>query len=119
MFLAENFAAVCTVINPSFASDTSGRRGTIHVYAQHMKLEVIDQLSPAEAEAVLRRAADAAKFLAVQRTNELAPRSLEADAAQVRAWCSETVKGFVRQVIGEHDAHHETFIRAITEAKQE
>src|SRR3954454_11924099 len=87
VFLAENLTAVCTAVDPSFADATSGRRGTVHVYAQHVKLEVIDQLSPAEADVVLRRAADAAKLLSLQRTREIAPRSLEADADQMRAWC--------------------------------
>lgn len=119
MFLAENFAAVCTGVDPSFFDATGGRLGNIHVYAQHTKLEVIDQLTPADANVVLRRSADAAKFLALQRTNEIAPRSLEADAGRVRAWCDAVVRDFVRQVIGGHDANHDAFLQAIAQAKKD
>lgn len=119
MFLAEDFASVCAAVDPSFYEATRGERGTIHYYVQHTKLEVIDQLAAADAEIVLKRAADAAKFLAVKRTNEIAPQSLEADADRVRRWCDAVVKDFVQRVMREHDASHDEFLASLAKAKQD
>ena len=60
-YTAMNFAAVCVRDNPSFLTDVKGPRGTAFHYAQHVKDEAIEGLSPADAATVLKSAADAAR----------------------------------------------------------
>ena len=60
-YTAMNYAVVCVRDQPQFLRRTSGARGHVIQYAEHVKDEVIDQLTEDEAKNVLRSAADAAR----------------------------------------------------------
>jgi hypothetical protein len=105
-FLAEEGVALCTVEDPSFASETSGPIGYMRDYAQHIKAEVTAGLNETETLSLLKSAADRAKAEALQALRSLRPEGLEIETARVTRWCHTVVTPFVRQVIDTHDNHH-------------
>jgi hypothetical protein len=76
-FLAEQGVAVCTVTDPAFASETSGRMGTMRNYAQHVKAEVTAGLNETETFSLLKSAANRAKAEAQQALRKLATEGME------------------------------------------
>jgi len=116
-YLAEHVAVVCTANDPAFATETSGRQGSMRVYAQNMKSEIIAGLDESEANTVLRRAADAAKAAALMaiRANE-APTPGE-ERQKLIAWCETSGRPFVRSIILTQDQQYAAFKEAVARAK--
>jgi hypothetical protein len=95
-FLAEQGVAICTVADPSFASETSGPMGYMRDYAQHVKAEVTAGLNETDTLSLLKSAADRAKAEALQgrchiverRTREFCVPNIFKRPRLPRATCS-------------------------------
>lgn len=88
-YLAMNYAAICALRDPTFHQETSGPRGSMPAYMQHIKEEVIASLTPAEAQSVMVKAADASKARARADLRALAHGDT-IDHALISAWCEIT-----------------------------
>ena len=116
-YLAMDYAAICAVRDPKFHQETSGPRGSMPAYSQHIKEEVIASLTPAEAQSVMTKAADASKARALADIRELATGDV-VDPAVVRRWCETHAKRVIRGVIDTHENRHADFERLVAEAKR-
>lgn len=117
VYLLHNLTSVCAAQDRKFLEETSGSRGTMAFYSQHVKEEVIDGLLESEAYGILRRAADAAKSTALMAVRGLAAPSPDVERRRLQAWCESSVKLLVRQYVADHDLHHESFERDLLNAK--
>ena len=115
--LAQNFAVMCSLHNPSFLQATSGVHGSMLWYARHMKEEIIASLPKSEVSAVLVEAADMAKAEALKVIHRMASDGV-VDAAQLNAWCGASAKTFIKATIARHDTQHALLDEAIAKAKQ-
>ena len=118
-YTAMQFAVFCSRDDPWFLPDTSGPRGTVHHYAQHVKDEAIESLTHDEAAAVLKDAAGVAREITRIKIRELV--AADDDVAKVRAvksWCDAEGKSFIRVFIEEHDREHTTVSEFLRRAKQ-
>lgn len=115
-FLAQQLAGLCATYDPAFIAETSGPRGSAHDFAQHVKDEITLVLSSDEVPLVLRGAAGVARATAEAQLRALAARSGDETAVRIGRWCRGTAKGYVRTVVGEHEAEHERFERAVDRA---
>jgi len=118
-FLAEQGMAVCTARDPAFASDTSGPKGDMHTYSQHIKAEVTAGLSETETLLLLKRAADIAKAEAQRAIRNLRAEGPENETARLSNWCQTVVKPLVRNVIDTHDNHHDQIDQLMDRAKKD
>ena len=116
-YMAQNFAALCVVDNPSFVEETTGPRGHVHVYAKHVKDEVSAELTKEDVEAVLRMAADTARSIVQKELRDMAPGMTGPEPERLARWCEKSEKPFVREVIEAHFAKHEDVERIIRSAK--
>lgn len=116
--LAQNLAAVCAAQDEFFLNATRGEHGTMHALAQHVKEEVIDGLSPDEADQVLRRAADAARNAALMAIRPLSAPTAHEEQIRLRTWCEEAAKPFVRSIVGDHAKRHAILEQALQDAKR-
>lgn len=117
--LAQNLAAVCTAQDEFFLDATRGEHGNMHALAQHVKEEVIDGLSPEEADRVLRRAANAARNAALMAIRLLSAPTPQEEKIRLQTWCEETAKPFVRAIVGDHARRHELLDQALRNAKRD
>jgi hypothetical protein len=118
-FLAEQGVALCTVADPAFASETSGPRGYMRDYAQHVKAEVTAGLNETETLSPLKSAAYRAKAEALQALRSLRTEGPEIETARITRWCQTVVKPLVRQVIDTHDTDHVEIDQLLEEAKKD
>jgi len=116
-YLAENAAVVCTANDSTFAVQTSGRRGSMSVYAQNMKQEIIAGLDEDEANTILRRAADAAKAAALMAIRAHASSTQDEEKQKLIAWCETSGKPFVQNIIMGQDQKYDSFREAVAHAK--
>ena len=117
-FLAEQGMTVCTARDPAFASDTSGPKGDMHTYSQHIKAEVTAGLSETETLLLLKRAADIAKAEAQRAIRNLRAEGPENETS-FSIWCQTVVKPLVRNVIDTHDNHHDQIDQLMERAKKD
>jgi hypothetical protein len=118
-FLAEQGVAVCSVADPSFASETGGPMGYMRDYAQHVKAEVTAGLNETETRSLLKSASGLAKAEALQTLRSLRTEGPEIETARVTVWCQTVVKPYVRQVIDTHDNHHTKIDQLLKKAKND
>jgi|SRR5215207_5197465 len=116
-YLAENVAVVCTVNDPTFAAQTRGYRGSMSVYAQNMKQEVIAGLDEDAANTILRRAADAAKAAALMAIRAHAAPTQDEERQKLVTWCETSAKPFVQNIIMGQDQRYDAFKEAVARAK--
>lgn len=105
-YTAMNLAAVCASRDSQFLGQTSGPRGTAFHYAEHVKNEAIESLSPEEAAIALKAAADAARAIALRTFQRLNASDPALEAQQIRSWCEAEGREMVRKFIREHDENH-------------
>ncbi len=118
-YLAMNIAAMCARGDPYFLSDTSGPRGTALHYAQHVKDEAIEQLTQADAVAVLKLAADDARNAARAMLYELArPGDDVGTALAIKEWCDSKARRIVLRFISNHDDTHPASEQFLEQAKR-
>lgn len=116
-YMAQNFAALCVVDNPSFVEDTAGPKGHVHVYAKHVKDEVSADLSKGDVEAVLRMAADTARSIVQKELRDISSSPTGPEPERLARWCENSAKPFVREVISAHFASHDEIERILRRAK--
>lgn len=117
-YLALNLTVVCARGDPTFLADTKRLSGDVPSVVQHIKDEVIASLKPAEAEAVVRHAAEAARSIALGLLRSMSSGSDAEEGERVVRWCETTAKPFVRGVVGEHETRHDLFEVVLAEAKR-
>jgi hypothetical protein len=118
-YAAMSIAVMCTQDDPSFVITHTGPRGTALHYAQHVKDEVIEGLTYAEAKTVLIAAAEAARASARKKLHEIANAFDRGATIQaVTAYCATDGKAMVLDTIAAHDAAHEQFIDDLRAAKE-
>jgi hypothetical protein len=117
-YTAMNFAMLCARENPFFLMDASGPRGTAVQYAEHVKDETIDSLSPDEAVAVLKAAADAARSESKRELYRLAQPTDDATIRAIREWCDSKAKKFILDFMHRHDSEHLQALEFLHRAKQ-
>lgn len=117
-YTAMNFAMLCARENPFFLMDASGPRGTAVQYAEHVKDETIDSLSPDEAVAVLKAAADAARSESKRELYRLAQPTDDATIRAIREWCDSKAKNFILDFIRQHESEHVKALEFLLRAKQ-
>jgi len=108
---------VCALHDPSFLTETAGKRGDLRFYAQEVKDEVSQGLSDAENLLVLRQAADVAKAGALKAIRSLRSDNQDAELSAINAWCDTVVKSIVREYIRSHDDRHAEFELLLRRAK--
>ena len=118
-YMAQNFAALCVVDNPSFVEDTAGPNGHVHVYAKHVKDEISADLTKEDVEAVLRTAADTARSVLQKELRDLSSNSSGPEPERLARWCDRSAKPFVREVINAHFSSHAEVERIVSRAKRE
>ena len=118
-YMAQQFAAVCVVNNPSFLGETAGPQGHVHVYAKHVKEEVISELGNAAVEVVLRMAADTARSVVRAEMAQLPAGTLVEDSAHLLTWCEQSAKPYVREIMAAHAEKHSQIDRMLAEAKRD
>jgi hypothetical protein len=114
--MAQNFAMICSLHNPSFLQDASGPGGSMLWYAKHMKEEVIATLPEAEAHAVMVEAADIAKAAALKIVHTMDTGGF-VDPARMNAWCASAAKPFIKGTMARHDTEHALLDEMIAKAK--
>ena len=118
-YTAMSFAAICVRDNANFLTANGGPRGTALHYAEHVKDEAIAGLSQAEAESVLKAAADAARATARAKLRELArPGDNVGTVQAVVKWCDEEARSFILEFIRHHDSSHQDVEEFLTRAKR-
>ena len=116
-YMAQNFAALCVVDNPTFVEDTAGPKGHVHVYAKHVKDEVSAGLTKADVETVLRAAADTARSIVQKELRDMSPGTAGPEPERLARWCDKSAKPFVLEVINAHYSKHEEIERILRSAK--
>src|SRR5690349_623915 len=87
-YTAMNYASVCASDLPWARRPPTGVRGTAFHYAEHVKDEIIAELSADEALTVLRRAADDARADARKHLRtSVAADEADLKAVRLKAWC--------------------------------
>lgn len=117
-YMAQNFAALCVVDNPTFVEETAGSQGHVHIYAKHVKDEVSAGLSLTDVETVLRMAADTAQSVLRKELSELPSGPRSSRSEPMARWCEKSAKPFVREIIEAHFAKHMEVERIIVQAKR-
>jgi len=118
-YTAMNFAAFCSVPDPSYEKSIRGQRGTPFDYAEHVKGEVSSNLSEVDAAAIWKSAADKARAIARLKLHELATEGDDvATARAVTSWCSSEGRVFILTFIRSHDYNHAMTERMLDQAKR-
>lgn len=115
-YTAMNFAMICVREDPSFPVRMAGTRGTVLHYAQHVKDEVIANLTDEEARAVLQAAAGAAQTIARNQLRRLAKEADVIYPLDIAAWCTGPAAEFIRHFVESHDQGHAAFEALLEEA---
>lgn len=116
-YTAMNYASICGQDDPRFLPQTSGARGTVLNYAEHVKDEVIESLSHEESVAVLTRAADAARAIAREELRRILPTYPTGRTDQIVNWCYSAAMRFVRAFIEHHDEEHDAILQELERAR--
>ena len=116
-YTAMNFGVVCATRQPNFLSESSGPRGNVLSYAEHVKNEVIDGLDPDEAVVVLRGAANAARTTTLETIRKLNADDSNLEAARIRAWCETDARHFIRAFLDQYDGDHDKFLERLKQSK--
>lgn len=117
-YLALNLTVVCARADPTFLTKTKRLSGEVPSVVQHIKDEVTASLKPAEAEAIVRHAADAARTVALGLVRSMSGGSDAEEGERIARWCETTAKPFVLGTVAEHETRHDQFERMLEEAKQ-
>lgn len=117
-YTAMNYAVVCTRNQPNFLRRASGSRGHVLQYAEHVKDEVIDQLTEDEAKSVLRSAADAARVTVLREIRRLEDPNAHWTIANIATWCESEALPFISRFIATHDTDHQRVLLMITQSKR-
>ena len=117
-YLAMNYAVICATHQSAFLGRSVGREGNAFQYAEHIKNDVIDQLTEAEAIKVVRSAADGARSRALAKLRAFGHSSQEHTLSGIAAWCNAEALDFITQLIATHDQRHEELASWIENAKR-
>lgn len=116
-YMAQNFAALCVVDDPSFVEETAGPNGHVHVYAKHVKDEISADLTKEDVEAVLRMAADTARSVVQKELRDMSSSMAGPEPERLARWCETSAKPFVREVMAAHFSQHGDVDRILRSAK--
>lgn len=117
-FLAQDFAAICVADNPVFLPELKYGAASVAAFAQHLKIELTSGLTDAEARSVLVVAATTAREAGRKYFQEATKEGGTDRKAQVKAWCDSSAKGYILQVMNEHDKKHTAFDKIVADAKK-
>jgi hypothetical protein len=119
-YTAMNFATLCARNDSQFLSDTSGPRGTILQYAEHVKNEATKSLNQADAFTILKSAADGARLVARSKLYELVrPGDDNGTIKAIDSWCALEAKRFILGFIRGHDVAHSQYDEFLERAKKQ
>lgn len=108
---------VCVLQDPSFIHKFKGLRGNFRDYAQEIKNEVSAGLSMNEVLFILRRAADAARSMALSDIQPFKSDDPKIEFQQIQYWCDTEVKRMIQDFIRTHDEDHDEFEALLTKGK--
>lgn len=108
---------ICVLHDPSFIDKVKGLRGNFRDYAQEVKNEVSEGLGMNDLLLILRRAADAARRMALSDIQSFKSDDPEIEFQQIRSWCDTTVKNMIQEFIRTHDEDHDGFEALLTKGK--
>jgi hypothetical protein len=120
VFTMEQFNLLCTANNAAFRDELSFAKGWHFIdYSKHMKEEIITGLSSEQTSVAVQSAAQRAREKARSRLKIFdSPDGLSTET-RVRRWCESAAKPYIQSVINMHDGHHEVWVQALNQAKQE
>ena len=118
VFLAQNFTAVCSQIDPEFSNKTGGKNGDADSVIVHINDEVSASMTRDEAAPILMSAAGAARAVGLGMIRALSGGSYQEQTDRVRMFCDQTARPVVKSVVDNHEERHEFFERMIKNARQ-
>lgn len=118
VFLAQNFTAVCSKIDPDFVRKTGGKDGDANAVIGHIKDEILATMTREEAAPIVASAAGAARAVGLGMIRALSGGSADEQVERVKALCEETAKPLVKGVVDNHDERHEFFEQMLKDARQ-
>ena len=118
VFLAQNFTAVCSNVDPDFARETGGKDGDAHTVIGHIRDEILSVMTREEAAPIVASAAGAARAIGLGMIRPLSGGSAQEQAERLKALCEETAKPLVRGVVDNHDERHDFFEQMLKDARQ-
>lgn len=119
-YTAMYYASVCASNTTWGQTQPLGPRGSVVHYAEHIKNEIIQNLSQKEAVAILTDAAGRARDAAREQLNlQVIVGDQSKHEQRLVDWCSGYVTDFAAKVISEHDRDHDNFLQQLDEAKRQ
>ena len=118
VYLAQNFTAVCTKIDPNFAAQTGGKDADANKVIAHMKDEILAAMTRDEAAQIVASAAGAARAVGLGMIRQLSGGSDLDQVERVRQLCDGTAKALVKGLVENHEERHEFFEQMLKDARQ-
>lgn len=103
-FTIQNLAVYCGQFTPSALSQTVGKDGGVNGLAHHVKTAAAARLPQEGAERLFRRAADAARAIALTAVRRHYDADRDVETARITQWCDAAVVPEVRRHIESHVA---------------
>lgn len=117
-YTAMSLANLCSMEPEWRNTQPRGLHGVAIRYAQHVKDEMVEGLSSAEAMEVLRFAAGRARDEARRQLNQYVyPGEKSSENARFKAWCTGHVSRIIAEFIHQHDGRHVEFMEQLLRAK--
>ena len=118
-YTAMYYASLCGSNTTWAQTQPKGPRGSVVHYAEHIKNEIIQNLSQAESVTILTDAAGRARDVAREQLRSQVIMGDQARHEQrLVTWCGGFVSDFAAKVINEHDQDHDNFLRQVDQAKR-
>ena len=109
VYLWQQYSNMCAIERPAFGDETRGQLGSMSVYAQHIRAEVVSRLPPEKIQSVLVQAATAARAGARAKLTEFVVGPAKVDRVRLRNWCETTAKPYTLKIMAMHDHQHDLF----------
>ncbi|MGA8156145.1 MAG: hypothetical protein WB822_08010 [Rhodoplanes sp.] len=117
-YMAQNFAAVCTVQDPQFLSELKGGPAAINTFAKGIKKRVTADLAADEAEKVRVTAADTARQVARHELQLLNQQPAGGPPVSIKTWCDRSAKPFIIEALRRHAEKKQEFEKELEDAKR-
>jgi hypothetical protein len=116
-FLSEQMSAICTNAHIKLSEADRNAFLSAKIYSEGIKQKIIAGLNDADANSILKAAADRAR---ADTRSEIATLTVyppeEIPGATIR-WCENKVKPFVSQIVGAYARHPDVIEKLINKAK--
>lgn len=118
VFLARNFTAVCSGIDPDFARKAGGKDGDADKVIGHIEDEILAAMTRNEAAPIVASAAGAARAVGLGMIRQISGGSDAEQAERVALLCETTAEPIVKGVVENHESRHEFFEKMLKDARQ-